>query len=119
VHRLVELDDLADGPVTRRNHHALGAVEYAQRVLPPHRTEGLREYVLESQVLQAVEDPRPGGIGVFLDVEDGTVVVLSRWRRHHEVAGPGRERDATDRKVVGDGCRQHRHRLGHAVEYIG
>ncbi len=118
IHRLVQLDDLADRLVAGGDHHALGAVEHLERVLAPHRAERMGDDVLVVQVLQAVEDARVRSLSIFLDVQDGAEVVGTVGGVDDEVTGLGRKHVPAHWQVVLDRCRQHRHRLVDAIDQV-
>ena len=116
VHRMIQLGDLADRLVARGDHHALGAVQDLQCILPPHGTERMGDDVLEVQIFQAVENPRPGTVGVFLDVEDGPEVVLPIGRTHDEIARLRREHVPAYRQIVVNRRAKDRHGFRNAVQ---
>ncbi len=119
VHGLVQFDDLAHRLVAGRDHHAFGAVQHLERVLPAHGAEGVGNDVFEIQVLQTVEDAGIGGVAELLDVEDGAIVVSACWRGHHEVAGPVGEQVAAGGQVAMDRGIEHRLRLVGAIDQRG
>jgi DNA/RNA endonuclease YhcR with UshA esterase domain len=78
----------------------------------------VRDHVLEFEVFQAVQNAGPGAVGVFLDVEDGAVVVVAVAGAHSEVAAAGGEHVAAGRQVLVDGRVEHRHRFVHMVDEV-
>ena len=118
IHRVIEFDDLADCLVAGGDHHALGAIQHPQRILTAHRAEGMGDDILEIHVFQAIQDTGIGTIRIFLDIEDGTIVIHAGRRADHVVARFRRKHVLADRQIGGDRRFQHRHRLVDAIEDV-
>ena len=119
IHGQIQLGDLADRFVARGDHHAFGALQRFEPLALGVRREGVGQYVFKVKVFQAVQNARPGAVGIFLDVEDGAKMVFAIRGADDEVPALGTENMFGGWQVVVNRRFEHRHRLVGAVDDVG